>query len=1175
MASCIMVSKLKNIALGVVIILVGWSAVAAQQTSPSQQTQPSQAEETIGLPPKIDQLNALRAQAEAAKDLSESDKKNVLSLLDRGIRFLEETQRLNADTQQFIQKIKNAPTRTKEIETKLSQKIPASDQIVDPAKASRMTSAELEQREREEKASLAAARGSLNNLQDQIEALKGQPVQLQKDSAAAMRRLQEVRKELGGDSSASKESGMLAEARRAALLAEHAMLKARMDLYKQQLQNNEVFGSLLAAERDLVNLELTRHEARDQAWQAIAQQRRQNEASQARMEAEASIISASDVPLAVKEQYEINIELGKALEQLTNDEAQAAQKLDALQAELKILEEEFAHIRQRVQGISLSETMGLTLRQRLWELPGPQSYRRNSAQRQIVIGQVSDAQFAIEERRRDLSDIKAETERILQSLSLTADADVAEWQDRIQTLLLDRRDLLDKIQNSYRRYYQNLQSLEFVEQRMSALIDEYAGFLDGHLLWIRSAKVFGPSAVRNLAPAFLWLVNPNSWWLLLKDLIASFGHATIFWMLGLLLVLLLFIGRRRAKNNLEQITKSVGRVRKDTLMLTMRAIGLTLYLACGRPFLLVLVGWRLSALPFASDFSRAAGSGLLVAGYIWAILSFIHYLCHEHGVARIHFRWPKVLRLALHRQLLWLEPLWVPLAFMIATFEAANKIAYGNSLGRLAFMVAMTATAVCAARIFRIAAYRSMDTAQAASPGLVRRQRFLWYTLSIGLPGLLVILAAMGYYYTALWLGWAFQNTALLVLALVLGNNLALRGLVIAQRRLAYEEEVRKRKEKLEAERVQQGDSPPSVGETQVESIEMEEPEISQAQITEQTRALLQTFLLFSGLIGLWVIWHDVLPAVNAIEGIHLWSYSVEVDGVTKLVPITLVSVLFAVLIAIITFVSARNLPGVLEISLLKYLPLDAGARYAFSTICQYAVSAIGLIIASKYIGINWGSLKWLVAALGVGIGFGLQEIIANFISGLIILFERPVRVGDIVTVDNIDGVISRIRIRATTITNWDRKEYIVPNKSFITGKVLNWTLSNQLSRIVLPVGIAYGSDTELARELLLKAAQEHPNVLDDPAPMAAFEGFGDNALNFTLRCFLPNLDNRIATVSELHLAIDKAFRKAEITIAFPQQDVHLAPTHPLEVRVVPEPNPVDDTGPQTDRSKEPPVEDK
>jgi len=1005
-----------------------------------------------------------------------------------------------------------------------------------------MTNAELEQRKREERASLAAVQDALNNLQDQIEALKARPMQLQKGSTDAMRRLQEVRKELRADSPPS----MLAEARRNALIAEHVLLKAQIQSIEHQLLNQGVFVSLLTAERDLANFEVSQRETRAQAWQAIARQRRQQEAIQARRDAEVAKNLASDLPPVVKEQYDANIKLGKDLEQLTTDGTQTAQKLDRLQSELKTLEEEFAQIRQRVQGVSLSETIGLTLRQRRRDLPGPESYRRNSAQRQLIISQVSEAQFIIDEKQRDLEDIKAETERILLTLPATSEENVAKWEDRLRSLLVDRRDLLNKLENSYRRYYQRLQSLEFSEQRMSSLIDEYADFLDGRLLWMRSSRIIGPTDLRYLPAAVFWIASPNNWWLLFKDLITSFGRTPVIWILGLLLVGSLFVGRNWAKHHLEKLSKNVGRVRKDSFMLTVRALGLTLYLASSWPFLLVLAGWQLSALPFASDFSRAVGFGLLIAGHIWGILNFLKYLCREQGVAQVHFRWHNVTRLTLRRQLLWLKPLWVSLIFLIATIEATNKIAYGNSLGRLAFMVVITASAVFAVKIFRITSGKSTATEETSKQGLLVKLRFLWYCLSIGLPGLLVLLAAMGYFYTALQLSWQFHNTFLLGFALVLGNSLVLRWLVIAQRRLAYEETVRKRKEKLEAERVQEGESP-------IDSIEIEEPEISQAQITEQTRSLLQILLFFSGLIGLWVIWNDVLPAMQVLEDIRLWSYSVEVEGVTKVVPITLTKVLLAILIAIITFVGARNLPGVLEITLLKYLPLDAGARYAFSTICQYVVSGIGVIITFNYIGINWGSLKWLVAALGVGIGFGLQEIIANFVSGLIILFERPVRIGDIVTIGNIDGVVSRIRIRATTLTTWERKEYLVPNKEFITGRVLNWTLSNAINRVVITAGIAYGSDTELARELLLKAAQEHPIVLEDPPPIATFEGFGDNALNFLLRCYLPNLDNRLVTITELHTTIDQAFRKAGITIAFPQRDVHLDSTHPLNVRGMPE----------------------
>jgi potassium efflux system protein len=172
------------------------------------------------------------------------------------------------------------------------------------------------------------------------------------------------------------------------------------------------------------------------------------------------------------------------------------------------------------------------------------------------------------------------------------------------------------------------------------------------------------------------------------------------------------------------------------------------------------------------------------------------------------------------------------------------------------------------------------------------------------------------------------------------------------------------------------------------------------------------------------------------------------------------------------------------------------------------------------------------------------------------------------VTIGNIDGVISRISIRATILTTWERKEYLVPNKEFITGRVLNWTLSNAINRVVITAGIAYGTDTELARELLLKVARENPIVLEDPAPLTTFEGFGDNALNFVLRCYLPNFDNWAINKTDLHMAIDKAFREAGITIAFPQRDIHFDTERPLEVRITRDRKETAKAGPPMEPSK-------
>ncbi len=225
---------------------------------------------------------------------------------------------------------------------------------------------------------------------------------------------------------------------------------------------------------------------------------------------------------------------------------------------------------------------------------------------------------------------------------------------------------------------------------------------------------------------------------------------------------------------------------------------------------------------------------------------------------------------------------------------------------------------------------------------------------------------------------------------------------------------------------------------------------------------------------------------------------------------------------------------------MLQHLPMDDGGRNAITTLCRYALFATGMVLSANMIGIDWSSVQWLLAALTVGLGFGLQEIFANFVSGLIILFERPVRIGDIVTIDNVSGKVSRIQIRATTITDFDRKEYIVPNKEFVTGRVLNWTLSDKTNRIKIEVGVGYGNDTSLARALLVKVAKQNPRILSDPEPMATFEGFGDSCLMLSLRCFIPGLDDRLQVITDLHEAIDRDFKKQGLEIAFPQRDIHI-----------------------------------
>ena len=198
-----------------------------------------------------------------------------------------------------------------------------------------------------------------------------------------------------------------------------------------------------------------------------------------------------------------------------------------------------------------------------------------------------------------------------------------------------------------------------------------------------------------------------------------------------------------------------------------------------------------------------------------------------------------------------------------------------------------------------------------------------------------------------------------------------------------------------------------------------------------------------------------------------------------------------------------KNDPDLPDIALFPRFRMDTGMRYALLTISRYDIFTFCVIIALSFIHLDLGRIGWLMAAVGFGLGFGMQEIFSNFISGLILLVERPVRIGDIVKVGGVLGTVSRINIRATTVTDFDWLEIIIPNKDFITQQVTNWTLGNKMIRVIVPIGVAYGSNPNEIIDLLLDIVREDDNILKDPGPTALFLEHGDSSLNFELRCFI------------------------------------------------------------------------
>jgi potassium efflux system protein len=623
-------------------------------------------------------------------------------------------------------------------------------------------------------------------------------------------------------------------------------------------------------------------------------------------------------------------------------------------------------------------------------------------------------------------------------------------------------------------------------------------------------------------------------------------HSAVFTLLAIALGGLL-LGRGHLIRFIEARGEGLGEPTTDRFAYTVQVLVATLVAAGAWPLVTAVVGWQLQVSSRATDFSGAVGEALLTLAMQFYFLRALRLICMPRGLAAAHFRWPEPDLRLLRRELDRLSWTYLPAAGVLLVIVHLDPVNAGWAAGRAAFVILVTALSFS---LFRLLHPKNGLLAHATRrPGRPTRALLypFWYPFLVVAPLALGLLDLLGYIDTAGVLLDHFVSSVWLVVGLVLLSALARRGLKVAHRRIAYEAALQRRQAARQAspkepQPVGAGDKPARP--------DVNEPEADLGSLSDASVNLIRTTAITAGIIGLWIIWADVFPALRVLDDVVLWHQTVTTGGEQQLEPISLADLGLALVIAVATVVLAKQLPAVLEVLLLRRATMPAGSRYAVTTLTAYAVVSLGLVLLLATLGVQWSQLQWLVAALGVGIGFGLQEIVANFVSGLIILFERPVRVGDIVSVGGTDGVVIRIRIRATTIRNWDRQELLVPNKDLVTGRVLNWSLSDKMTRVVVVAGVAYESDVDAALELMREAAEEHPKVLDDPAPVLSFEGFGDNALTLILRAYLASIDDRVATITDLHKAINRKFAAAGIVIAFPQRDLHLDASRPLQVEL-------------------------
>ncbi|MEJ2603869.1 MAG: mechanosensitive ion channel, partial [Gammaproteobacteria bacterium] len=538
-------------------------------------------------------------------------------------------------------------------------------------------------------------------------------------------------------------------------------------------------------------------------------------------------------------------------------------------------------------------------------------------------------------------------------------------------------------------------------------------------------------------------------------------------MLGVLGVLAFWWKLGALREALHATSEHVGKPSQDRFTYTLRAVFITLLITLPWPLLAFVTGYELTNSWEATASSRAVGRALLRTAPLLFFLRFFRVLCMPGGVAEGHFRWSPEGLSRLRRQMdLLMFTLFLPAFVLIVSARFAEPKDAG-ALNQILFLVLVIGLMYFLYRLLTprggiVQALRRRGATEDVLPW-----PWFWLALSMLIPAGLGVMAWLGFMYSAGSLLGKLINSMWLVFGLVFLRELIIRWLLVLRRRLLLREALERREAARAAKESGAGEDSP------VEEIAAvaAEPVGDIVSLDADTRKLLNVSLVVIALLGLSGIWSDVLPAIGLFSDVTLWQSVQNVGGEQQVTAVTLADLLIAVLVIALTVVAARNLPSLLDILLRQRPGITPGSRLAFATLARYTIATIGLAYVLATIGLDWSKLQWLVAALGVGIGFGLQEIVANFISGLIILVERPVRVGDVVTVGDTSGVVTRVQIRATTIRTWDRQELLVPNKEFITGRVLNWSLSDDILRIHFVVGVAYGSDVERALALMEEAA--------------------------------------------------------------------------------------------------------
>lgn len=1060
--------------------------------------------------PDARQITQELEQAKAAKPAQPE----TVEALQAALNALEERKNSLERTQQYQQVIDNYPKLSQALRSQLNNLRDEPRQV-----PTGLSSDTLNQEILQVSSQLLEKSRLAQQEQDRARDIADSLNQLPQQQTDARRLLNEVERRGGSVAGSSS----LAQAQNLNQQAEAARLKAQVDeLELAQLSANNR-QELSRMRSELAKKQSEQLDAYLQALRNQLNSQRQQEAERALESTELLAESSANLPAGIVNQFKINRELSAALNQ-------QAQRMDLVASQQRQATNQTVQVRQALntlreqsQWLGASNLVGETLRAqvaRLPEMPKPQQLDTEMAQLRI--------------QRLRYEDQLSKQPQLRQTLQAEGTPLTAEQNRILDAQLRTQRELLNSLLQGGDTLILELTKLKVSNGQLEDALKEVNEATHRYLFWTSDVSPIGFSWPLEIVQDLRRLISLDTFSQLGKaSMMMLTSKETLFPLFGaLILVGFSISSRKHFTRFLERSSARVGKVTQDHFWLTLRTVFWSILVASPLPVLWMTLGYGLQeAWPY--PLAVAIGDGVTATVPLLWVVMICATFARPNGLFVTHFGWPRDRVARAMRYYLMSIGLIVPLIMALMMFDNLDDREFTSSLGRLCFILICGALAVVTLSLKRAGIPLYVDK---EGSGDNLPNRMLW-NLLMSAPLAAMLAAAVGYLATAQALLARLETSVAIWFLLLVIYHVIRRWMLIQRRRLAFDRAKHRRAEML-AQRARGEEDHHA---TSLEgSAEVEVSEVDLDAISAQSLRLVRSILMLIALVSVIVLWSEIHSAFGFLENISLWDVTSTVKGVESIEPITLGAVLIAILVLIITTQLVRNMPALLELALLQHLDLTPGTGYAITTITKYLLMLIGGLVGFSMIGIEWSKLQWLVAALGVGLGFGLQEIFANFISGLIILFEKPIRIGDTVTIRDLTGSVTKINTRATTISDWDRKEIIVPNKAFITEQFINWSLSDSVTRVVLTVPAPSDANSEEVTQILYTAAERCSLVIDNPAPEVFLVDLQQGIQIFELRIYAAEMGHRMPLRHEIHQLILAGFREHGIDMPFPPFQMRL-----------------------------------